>query len=123
MEFKKTIGVNSYGADVQTGEELTHEEIYTRAVYYLGGPEAVKPYIPFTVDEIRAALAKGDKPLNSLWLKKWERAAGFICKGSDCKSTGGGLWRLLLAHKINCISCSEAVCILKNAALMLAAGL
>lgn len=103
--------------DVKTGEKLSHEERYLRKINYLGGIDAVAPYIPFDID-LLAVLIKNDRALNtSMW--KWDLASGFVCRGANCEFVGGGIWELYRKHGINSASKSEGVCILKEAARQL----
>ena len=114
--FSEAINIHCANIDRTTGEKLTHEEIYTRAIELLGGLDAVIPYIPFSLEEIQEAI-KEDEHLNNLSMKKWDRASGFISdRQSNVIFVGGGLWNLYRKAGINAASCAQGVCVLKEAA-------
>lgn len=123
MTLHEAIGVKMANIDARTGEELTHSEVYGRAIDFLGGLDAVAPFIPFPVEVIREKL-KTDKALNNTPIRAWDVAAGFQCgvfgnnhrMQYDCRPTGGGLWYLYRQHGITGASCSDGVCVLKEAA-------
>lgn len=119
MTLKEAVGVR-VDVDVKTGQKLTHSEVYGRIIDYLGGLEAVAPYIPFEIPYLREKL-KRDPWLNNTDMSKWDAAAGFRCCRSDCFATGGGLWALYRSHGVNCASCSDGVSLLKEAARRLCA--
>lgn len=120
MNIYEAIGVHEANIDDNTGKVLSHEEVYDRAVNYLGGLAAVAPYIPFSVAEIRKAL-KTDKHLNNLALSRWDGMAGFITNKGDTIPTYDGLWNLYRTHGITTASVYTGVCILKHAARRIAA--
>lgn len=113
MTFKEKFAINN---------NMSHDEIYTTIVNGLGY-ENVKQYVPFSVTEIAAALAKGDKHLNTLWLGTWDNASGYktVTKQNyqDYTLTGTGLAAYVRYQGINCFSLSELVCILKRCAVMM----
>lgn len=111
----EAINIKMADIDRDTGEKLSHEEVYTRAINVLGGLDEVLKYVPFTLEELTKAYQK-DPHFNNLSMKKWDEASGFICRGSSCIPTKTGIWNLYLSHGINCISCAQGVCILKEAA-------
>lgn len=115
MTIKEAIGVKNCNIDAETGRKLEHSEIYGRAIDYLGGLEVVKQYIPFDLETLKKAY-KEDKHFNNLSMSRWDRMAGFINNGATCTFIGGGIWNLYRARKINSASCSDGVCILKEAA-------
>lgn len=115
MTIKEAIGVHKCNIDVKTGEELTHSEIYGRAIEYLGGLDIVVRFVPFPVEVLRKKL-KEDIYLNNTPMRAWDTAAGFIRSRLDCKPYNGGIWYLYRQHGITCASCSDGVCILKEAA-------
>lgn len=119
MTLKEAIGVKNANIDVKTGRKLEHSEIYGRAIDLLGGVDAVWQYVPFSLEEIKAALPK-DKHLNNLSMREWDMASGFICRGADCRPVGGGIWALYRKAGINCASNSDGVCILKECARLMA---
>lgn len=128
MTLNEAIGVKMANIDIRTGEELTHSEVYARAIDFLGGLDAVARFIPFPVEIIREKL-KTDSDLNNTPIRAWDVAAGFQCgvlgnshrMQYDCRPTGGGLWYLYRQHGITGASCADGVCVLKEAARLLAA--
>ena len=114
MTLKEAVGVR-VDVDVKTGQKLSHSEVYGRIIDYLGGLEAVAPYIPFEIPYLREKL-KRDPWFNNTDMSKWDAAAGFQCCRSDCFATGGGLWALYRSHGITSASCSDGVSLLKEAA-------
>lgn len=115
MTIKEAIRVKNGNIDMDTGRKLEHSEIYGRAIDYLGGLEVVKQYIPYDLETLKKAY-KEDKYFNNLSMSKWDMMAGFINRGANCSLIGGGIWNLYRQHKINSASCSDGVCILKEAA-------
>ena len=114
MTLKEAVGVR-VDVDVKTGQKLSHSEVYGRIIDFLGGLEAVAPYIPFDIPYLREKL-KRDPWFNNTDMSRWDTAAGFRYCRSDCFATGGGLWALYRSHGINCASCSDGVSLLKEAA-------
>ena len=112
MTIKEAIRVKNANIDMDTGRKLGYSEIYGRAIDYLGGLEAVKQYIPYDLETLKKAYKK-DKHFNNLSMSKWNRMAGWDI---GCSFGGGGIWNLYRQHKINSASCSDGVCILKEAA-------
>lgn len=115
MTIKEAIRVKNANIDMDTGRKLEHSEIYGRAIDYLGGLEAVKQYIPYGLETLKKAY-KEDKCFNNLSMRTWDMVAGFISEGARCNFIGGGIWNLYKQHGINSASCSDGVCILKEAA-------
>lgn len=115
MTIKEAIRVKNANIDMDTGRKLEHSEIYGRAIDYLGGLEVVKQYIPYDLETLKKAY-KEDKHFNNLSISKWDIMAGFLNRGANCSLVGGGIWNLYRQHKINSASCSDGVCILKEAA-------
>lgn len=114
MTLKEAVGVR-VDVDVKTGQKLTRSEVCGRIIDYLGGLEAIAPYIPFEIPYLREKL-KRDPWFNNTDMSKWDAAAGFRCCNSGCYCTGGGLWALYRSHGVNCASCSDGVSLLKEAA-------
>lgn len=114
MTLKEATGVR-VDVDIKTGQKLSHSEVYSRIIDYLGGLEAVAPYIPFDIPYLREKF-KRDPWFNNTDMSKWDAAAGFRCCRSDCFATGGGLWALYRSHGITGASCSDGVSLLKEAA-------
>ena len=102
---------------------VPHESVMGSAVAELGLSN-LAPLIPFTKEQIKSALNSGDEHLNSLPIKEWDRAAGFIFTRTDEEESmhrvPSGLTPLLLQHGINAYSCSQCVSLLKHAAKLLA---
>lgn len=99
------------------------QDFYETAVAKLGGPEAVRPYIPFDAPALLASYRKDPNFNDALTpLKTWDAATGIATYRQSSRITvsPGGLWPLLHAHGVTALSQSQAVCILKTAAAMLA---
>lgn len=115
MTLHEAIGVKNADIDVTTGVKLTHSEIYGRAIDLLGGLDTVAQFIPFTIEVLRGKYRQ-DKYFNNTPIKVWDTAAGFASRGASCELVGGGIWYLYHKHGIDCASCSDGVCVLKEAA-------
>ena len=96
--------------------DVEHSKKYTFLVNFLGY-EQVKKCIPFTIAEIKNALAE-DEHLNNLTLEKWDCAAGFRQSGWNMYRVYAPLIDLYKNKHITCFSCAEGVCILKECARM-----
>lgn len=118
MTISEATGIHQCNIDKVTGKELGFRERYTRYIDYLGGLDAVKPYIPFELDYLISKF-KDDRLFNNTPMSAWDNAAGFRRIGSDATPTYGGLWDLYRRHGINTASCATGVCILKEAAAIL----
>lgn len=98
---------------------VPHESVMRSAVATLGLSN-LAPLIPFTKEHIKAAIESGDEHLNTLPIKEWDRAAGFVFTRTDEEEfmhrVPSGLTPLLLQHGINAYSCSQCVSLLKYAA-------
>lgn len=120
MTLFERINVKMGNVDRTTGEELTHEEVYTRAINALGGLYAVIPYIPFSLERIKNAFKEGDKDLNTLPLRTWDEASGYFqsLQGKMLPRTlkYNSIWELYRKNGINSASCAQGVCILKETA-------
>ena len=81
---------------------------YGNVIEACGGAEAFAPYLPFSLDQIRAALAAGDAHLNTLKLHAWDMASYPTSLPVALKERGD---YLTLGNKI---------CVLKEAARILA---
>lgn len=120
INIKDAIGIKMCNIDVSTNEELSHRAVYNRAIEHLGGLKAVAAYVPYDIKDIRKALARNDKYLNSLHISGWDFAVGFAFhKGKPEKTSCGGLLDLCAKYNVS-ISPAEGVCILKEAAKQLA---
>lgn len=115
MDMKQAVGIRSCNIDATSGAKLSHEEVYGRVIDYLGGVGVVSGFVPFTKEQIAEAL-KTDEHLNNLPMKRWDNAAGFVCRGADCDFVGSPLWRHFRRHGIISASCAECVCLLKECA-------
>lgn len=127
MTIHEAIGVH-IDVDIETGQKLSHSEIYGRAIEYLGGLAEVAAYIPFPLEVIKEKYAE-DPNLNNLPLREWDWAAGFDTRTTyahrqiqECRFVGTGIWALYGRNKITSASCSDGVCILKEAARRLVEG-
>ena len=98
---------------------VPHEQIMQNAINVLG-LDALAQLVPFSIDEIKAALAAGDTALNSLPIKKWDYAAGFIINGNNVQPIPCQLAELLTQHGIDAWSPSQCVSLLKSTARLLA---
>lgn len=105
MNLKKFAGVDSYYRDIRTGNEIEFREYMARIVNKIG-IDKIEPYIPFEISDVKEML-KYDAHLNNLPLRKWDYAASYMDN-------------LLARNGITAFSQSEKVCILKEAARILA---
>lgn len=115
MTLNEATGIRAY-KDIRDGHEVSHEEQMERYIEYLGGEEAIIPYLPFTDPKFLADKLYEDCHLNNTKMVAWDYAAGFVERGMECTPTGGGLWRLYNQHGITAESCATSVCILKHVA-------
>lgn len=95
-------GVTSLYTDKESGEQLSHEEVYERVINKLGGFNSIISYIPFTYDQVKTAIRE-DRYLNNLSIRIWDNATADIIN-------------VLRNHYITTYSISQCVCILKTAA-------
>lgn len=100
----------------QEFENMTHRETYAKIIERLGY-NAVKQCIPFSLEQLKTAY-KTDEHFNNLALGTWDRAAGFHAEGANVVLFGSPLTALYHKIGVNCFSCSDGVCILKNCAVM-----
>lgn len=98
---------------------IPHETVMNNAINVLG-LDALAQLVPFTVDEVKAALASGDNALNTLPIKKWDYAAGFIINGNHVQPIPCQLSVLLSQHGIDSWSPSQCVSLLKTVARQIA---
>lgn len=116
MTFSEAINIKNANIDTNTGEVVSHKEIYTRAINLCGGLDAVIPLIPFSLSQIKEAL-KTDEHLNNLSMDRWDRASGFKSgRQGSMTFIGGGVWHLYHKVEIHAASCAQGVCLLKEAA-------
>ena len=117
MTFSEFIGIKCANLDIETGEKMEHRAIYQRAVERFGGLKAIKPLIPFSLEQIKKALESGDEHLNTLPIKEWNFASGFVTYKWECKPIfHQPIWYLYKKHGITSASNSQGVCLLKEAA-------
>ena len=81
MTISEATGIHQCNIDKATGKELGFRERYTRYIDYLGGLDAVKPYIPFELNYLISKYRK-DRLFNNTPISVWDNAAGFIAPGS-----------------------------------------
>lgn len=105
MTLKDFANVDSFYRDKSTRETVEWHDYMARVIGKLG-LENIKPYIPFDLNLVREKL-KTDEHLNNLRLKDWDNAGYALIAFLACKG-------------ITTQSASERVCILKEAARMLA---
>lgn len=98
---------------------IPHETVMNNAINVLG-LDALAQLVPFTVDEVKAALAAGDTALNTLPIKKWDMASGFIINGNHVQPIPCQLSALLSQHGIDAWSPSQCVSLLKTVARLIA---
>lgn len=115
MTFDQAINIHKCNIDMTTGQPISHSEKYTRAINLLGGLNAIIPLIPFTLEEIQKMLRE-DTNLN-IHMDKWIAASGFRPdRLGNVRFVGSPLWNLYHKAHITSASCSEGVCLLKEAA-------
>lgn len=119
MDIDKAIRVHRGNIDMDTGEQLSHSEIYGRIIDKLGGVDAVWKCVPFTLEQVQQAL-KTDEHLNNLPIREWDMASGwisYIAQGREYFAPRHSRLRTMLQDVgITCYSCSQGVCILKECA-------
>ena len=98
---------------------VPHEQVMLNAINVLG-LDNLAQLVPFSIDEIKVALDAGDKALNSLPIKKWDYAAGFIINGNIVQPIPCQLAALLSQHGIDTWSPSQCVSLLKSTARLVA---
>lgn len=105
MTLSEATGIHQCNIDKATGKTLSHRERYTRYIDYLGGLDAVEPYIPFELDYLLPRYRE-DRYFNNTWLATWNEAAERI--------------KLLCYwNHVTCTSQAERVSVLKEAAAIL----
>lgn len=105
MTISEATGIHQCNIDKATGKTLSYRERFTRYIDYLGGLDAVKPYIPFELDYLIPKYQQ-DRHLNNTSLRIWDDAAN-------------GIKDLCYQHHVTCTSQAERVCVLKEAAAIL----
>lgn len=91
------------------------DQDYWKKIVNMIGYEEVKQCIPFSLEELKKSK---DEHFNDLSICKWNRAAGYITNGANCIRIESRLTDLYRKIGVNCYSCSEGVCILKECARM-----
>ena len=69
------MGVKCANIDIETGEQLSHREIYGRAIERLGGLDTVIPHIPFynrRVPQAKYGERSNPLPAERKEIKKWK---------------------------------------------------
>ena len=117
MNLKKFANVDSCYRDLDTGEEVKWNDYMARVIEKLG-IENIAPYIPYRLDFLEEKM-KEDIHFNNTSLANWDRAAGFIVRGAQCIPMYDGITHLFRRNGITSYSCSDGVCVLKEAARML----
>lgn len=108
------IGLTKESGKNMTPSEKHFAEFDKKARYF--GIEKIIPLVPVSPEVIKAALASGDEPLNTIPLIKWDKAAGCRMTKSgyvdDYKAAPGHLfYRSSIANSL-----CDRVCILKHVA-------
>ena len=117
MTLKEFANVDSLYRDLDTGKEVPYKDYMARVIEKLG-IENIAPYIPYRLDYLEEKL-KEDIHFNNTSMSNWDRAAGFIEKGARFIAMHDGITNLFRRNRITSYSCSEGVCVLKEAARML----
>lgn len=123
MTIREFLNLDSYDKDRTTGEELTHEQKYDKLIDLLGR-DSVIACVPFTAEQIKREIKK-DRYLNTLSMKKWDMAGGFIVTTNyktgtqDIRHFRSQLSDIFVAHGINSWSPADGVCTLKEAARLM----
>ncbi len=90
-------------------------DIYRKIVEKIGLENMVE-VIPFTKAEISTALSCGDEHLNTLKISEWDKAAGYVWKNGRLVSRFSSRLDRLTANVGLSLTCSQSVCLLKQAA-------
>lgn len=124
MNIKEFANVDSLYRDKNTGKEVEWREYMGRVVKKLG-VENIKPYIPYSIKELKEHFDKGDVHFNNTSIERWDKAGGFKqiynakSRTMEYLRMPSGLANLLYRNGINCWSPSDMVCILKETARIL----
>lgn len=102
MNIKQFVGIDSSFKD-KNGVPMAHEEIYTKVVNAIGLKRCFS-FVPASPEQIQRAL-ETDKHLNNIPLQEWDKMHDVFK-------------REFVRVGINCISPSNTVCTLKQAARM-----
>ncbi len=99
--------------------DIPHREKYGKAVKDLG-LENIRKLIPWSDEELLKAY-QADKNFNSIKIDNWDRIAGYSenHKTGYISSFHSPLKDMIYKAGVNYFSCSELVCILKEAALQI----
>lgn len=122
MTINEYLGLDNFDTD-KNGKRWSHRKKYTEVVKALGF-ENIRALIPFSKDELAAAL-KEDKHLNTSLPRSfdWDGVAGFRCSSLSgvyqCSFIGSPLTKLYEKVGIKGYDVSDGVCILKQCAHML----
>ena len=112
----KAEAVDREAAEIEARGQREHAAKYDALIDQMGGLEYVCHRLPreATPERIRALIAADDDALNGIPLKLWDNAAGFAFSGSDLLYFRREGWPPNLSP-------AERVCILKRAAVRMAA--
>lgn len=112
---------NKLGLTTKERLAMDHHVYYQMIINYLGY-DKVKECVPFDLETLIKAY-KEDDAFNNLKLNTWDYAGGFSVFQTRYEEkvipTHSRLRSLLKDSGINCYSCSEGVCILKECARMM----
>lgn len=99
--------------------ETDHNEFYDDIIEKLGGLNAVKSCVPFSLAKLKEAY-ETDKHFNNTRMKEWDTASGFIAPNaqgySHVKPIPSELRYKLAAAGVTCYANSQGVCLLKRIA-------
>lgn len=119
MTLKDCAGVDSFNRDIETGETLSHEEVYGRLIRRLGEAEIWR-FVPYDID-VLCDKFRTDRHFNNTPMRTWDFAAGFeTCLdkygAENVRWLHSGLSLWLVHHGINTFSPSQCVSLLKQCA-------
>lgn len=106
-------------------ENATFDDYYHAVIQKMGGPKALRQFLPEPIDAIREKF-KEDPDLNSIPLNAWDRAAGIREIPAQppryTRDPSHPFQQLIYNTFRTSVSPSECACILKEAAAMLCKG-
>lgn len=123
MDLRRFANVDAFLRDLDTGKEIKWEEYMRRIIDKLG-LRNIERYLPYTINHLKEKL-KEDVNLNNTYLEHWETCAGMVrsinrkTKILEYIPSYNGLSALFVRNGITCFSCSDGVCVLKEAARIL----
>ena len=117
----KDVIIDNWIATQKAYDEKNAKKVYYLSMEFLMGRALGNNIINLGAqEEIKEALAKGDEHLNTLDIRQWDSATGFYVKGSDYEIIPSPIWNLYRQNHVTSASCSQGVCLLKEAARWLA---